>query len=132
MSAQVSFCRRIDEPARAKAVLHLEPLDGGLGPRTEEAVNRTAFVAESAQRALDPPNALRPDRAPIAGASPQRMGRPATAPGWVRAPRVAVSVRVADGPAVPSGRWEGRGFKPGRRRRIADPGLASTEGAKAP
>jgi hypothetical protein len=47
--------------------MHLEPLEGGLGLRPEESVQRTSFVAPAAQQALYLENTLRAPRTPVAG-----------------------------------------------------------------
>jgi hypothetical protein len=44
--------RLINDPGRADAMLHLEPLNGGLGSRPEQSVERTEVIAEAAQQPL--------------------------------------------------------------------------------
>jgi hypothetical protein len=47
--------------------MHLEPLNGGLGLRPEQSVQRTGFVAQTPQQALCLEDTLRSPRTPVAG-----------------------------------------------------------------
>jgi hypothetical protein len=57
--------------------MHLEPLEGGLGLRPEQSVQRTGFVPQAPQQALYLENTLRAPRTPVAGtwANGIRTGR---------------------------------------------------------
>ena len=48
-------------------MVHLEPLDGGLGSRPEQSVGGAEFVAEAAEHPLDLENARRTARTSVAG-----------------------------------------------------------------
>jgi hypothetical protein len=50
--AEAAQRRRGDDPGRTKAMLELEPLDGGLCSRPEQSVERTGFVPEARQHPL--------------------------------------------------------------------------------
>jgi hypothetical protein len=51
-SAQARQRDPIDDSGGTEAVVHLEPLDGGLGSRPEQSVEGTTFVPEAAQHPL--------------------------------------------------------------------------------
>jgi hypothetical protein len=74
LAAKTAKRRRIDHPGRTLAALDLKPLDGGLGPRSVQAIHRTRVVAQASQHALYLPNALRAPRISIAGARTEGIG----------------------------------------------------------
>jgi hypothetical protein len=65
--AQARQRHAIDDSGGTEAVVHLEPLDGGLGSRPEQSVDGAEFVAEAAEHPLDLENARRTARTSVAG-----------------------------------------------------------------
>jgi hypothetical protein len=66
--------RPIHDPGRAEAVMHLEPLDGGLASRPEPPVERAEFVPEAAEHPLYLEDTRRAARGAVAGAWANRWG----------------------------------------------------------
>jgi hypothetical protein len=90
----------VGDAGRGEAVLDLEPLDRGLGPRAEPAVRRSAFVAEAEEHPLEPAHRRRSIRSAVSGA--QSHG---SAVRWLcgRGLRAAGLVRAANRLAMPPG-----------------------------
>jgi hypothetical protein len=65
--AQARQRHAIDDSGGTEAVVHLEPLDGGLGSRPEQSVDGAEFVAEAAEHPLDLENGRRTARTSVAG-----------------------------------------------------------------
>jgi hypothetical protein len=57
--------------------MHLEPLDGGLGSRAEQAVHRAAVVSQAAEHPLDFEYARRTSLTSVAGTRSNGGRRPA-------------------------------------------------------